>query len=135
MKVLQIDHIGIAVKNLEESLQLYTEALGLEVEKQFELPERHVKISFIPCGESALELVSATTPQSPFNNLLESEGEGLYHIALSIDNINDTISFLKEKGIRFQSNEAQKIPGVGKVIFTDPSTTGNISFEFIEREK
>ncbi len=134
MKVLQIDHIGIAVKNLEDSLSLYTDTLGLELGKQLELPG-HIKISFVPCGESALELVSATAPESPFNNLIENNGEGIFHIALSVDNIDDTIALLKEKGIRFQSSEAQSVPGIGKNIFTDPSSTGNISFEFIEREK
>ena len=86
MKVLKIDHIGIAVKNLEESSKLY-ELLGIASQGTEEVEEQKVRVSFFPIGDSEIELLESTSPDGPVAKYIEKNGEGIQHIALRVDNL------------------------------------------------
>ena len=81
----KIDHIGIAVKNLDEAIKLYTDALGLKVSEIETLDEQKVKTAVIPIGESKIELLESTDPTGVIATFIEKKGEGMHHLALSVD--------------------------------------------------
>ena len=88
MKVRKIDHIGIAVNSIEESRGLYEQALGLKLSAIEEIPERHVRVAFFDCGETEIELVEPLSQDSAVASYLEKYGEGFYHMALEIENMD-----------------------------------------------
>ena len=91
MKPLKIDHIGIAVTNMEESLKFY-EALGLVAEGVEEVTEQRVKVAFLPCGDSEIELLESTCPEGPIAKFIEKKGPGIQHIAIRVENIEEAIA-------------------------------------------
>ena len=82
-----LDHVGIAVRDLPAALAFYRDALGLEIEAPEEVASQHVRAHFVPVGESSLELLEATAPESPIARYLEKRGPGLHHITLRVDDI------------------------------------------------
>jgi methylmalonyl-CoA/ethylmalonyl-CoA epimerase len=95
-----LDHIGIAVKDLDAALSFYRDALGLEIEPPEEVATQKVRAHFIPVGESALELLEATAPDSPIARYLEKRGPGIHHLTLRVDDIHAALARLKERGVR-----------------------------------
>ena len=96
----KIDHIGIAVNDIDEALEFYRDQLGLEVGGIEEVKEQKVKVAFMQIGESRVELLQSTDPAGPVAKFIESRGQGIQHIAISVENIEDTLSMLKAKGAR-----------------------------------
>ena len=94
-----IDHIGIAVKNIEEKLKAY-ELLGFKCESIEEVKEQKVKVAFLPVGDSELELLEPTSEDSPVQKFIDKKGEGMHHIAIRVDDVQKTIDELKEAGVR-----------------------------------
>ena len=121
--ILRIDHIGIAVNNVEDSAKLYTESLGLKLDDIEVVSHRKVKVAIIPAGENKIELLEPTEPDTPLARFLEKKGEGLHHLALQVDNIEQELEGLKEKGVPLLDHE----PGTGahesRVAFLDPKAT------------
>ena len=109
MKVKKIDHIGIAVKNLDETMKFYEEALGLKTVATEVVEDQKVRIAFIPVGDSEVELIESTSPDGPVAKFIESRGEGLQHIAFRVENIEEALQELKNKGIRLIDNLNRKI--------------------------
>ena len=107
--IKKIDHIGIAVSNLEEALSFYEEALGLKVKGIEEVPEQKVKVGFLDIGETQFELLESMAPDGPVGKFIEKRGEGLHHIAILVDNIENTLHILKEK----QVNLIDEVPRKG----------------------
>lgn len=134
MKALRVDHIGIAVKNLEESLKFYTEVIGLEVAGTEVVEEQKVKVAFLPCGDSELELLESTEPDGPIAKYIEKKGEGLQHIALRVENIEETLAELKEKGVRLIDEKPRYGAGGAKIAFVHPKATNGILLELSERK-
>lgn len=135
MKTLKIDHIGIAVKNIEESLKLYTDILGMELGGTEVVEEQKVKVAFIPCGDSEIELLEATSPESPIAKFIENKGEGLQHIAYRVENIEKALAELKEKGVRLIDETPRYGAGGSKIAFIHPKATGGVLVELSERAK
>jgi len=133
MKVLKVDHIGIAVNNLEESLKFYTEVLGLKSEGTEVVEEQKVRVAFLPCGDSELELLESTSPDGPIAKYIEKNGEGIQHIALKVDNIEEALAYLKEKGIRLIDEKPRYGAGGAKIAFLHPKATRGILLEISER--
>ena len=131
----KIDHIGIAVKNVQERLRLYEELLNLKVTKVEELPERGLKVYFIEVGEARLELLEPTSEKSEISSFLEKRGEGIHHLAFLVEGIEDIIKKAKEKGIKPLSDEPQIGAGGRKVVFLHPKTTGGVLIELVEGEE
>ncbi len=132
MKTLKIDHIGIAVKNVEERLKLYKDLLGLEVQHVEELPERGLKVYFIKVGESRFELLEEISDGSEIHSFLEKRGEGFHHIALRVEGIEEFIEKAKQLGIKPLSDEPKPGAHGTKVVFLHPKTTGGLLIELVE---
>lgn len=131
--IIGIDHVGLAVKNLEKTLSLHRDVLGLEVKRDImNIEDQKMRNALIKVGDSSFEIMEPTDPASAVAKYIESRGEGVQHISLKVDNIEETITKLKEKGVVFLGEKPQQY-GNAKVIFAHPKSTGGILFEFCER--
>jgi methylmalonyl-CoA epimerase len=120
MNLNKIDHIGIAVKSLEDALKLYTDVLGLNVSAIEVIEEQKVRTAIINIGESKIELLESTSPESPVASFIEKKGEGLHHIALGVDNIQKALQTLKEQGIPLIDEKPRKGVQNTKIAFIHP---------------
>lgn len=131
--VKKIDHIGIAVKNLEESLKFYEGVLGLKASGIEVVEEQKVKVAFLPTGDSEVELLEATQDDSPIAKFIEKNGEGVQHIAYRVDDVEKAIAEMKEKGIRMIDEKPRYGAGGAKIAFCHPKSTGGVLVELCER--
>ena len=118
--IAKIDHIGIAVNNLEEAIKVYTEALGLKVEEIETVEEQKAKIAMIPVGESRIELLESTSPEGAIAKHIERRGEGLHHIALRTDDIEGMLANLKAKGVQLVDEEPRTGAEGSRIAFLHP---------------
>ena len=123
-----LDHIGIAVESIDDGLDIY-EALGLEVEAIEVVPEQGVRVALLPVGDSRLELLEPTGPDSPIARHLEHRGPGLHHICLRVPDIRAAMENLSEQGRRLLSEEPQLGANGCLVCFVHPKSTGGILLE------
>ncbi|MGE7759339.1 methylmalonyl-CoA epimerase [Peribacillus sp. NPDC097895] len=131
--IKNIDHIGIAVKSLDETLPLYTETLKLELEGIETVESQGVKVAFILAGNTRLELLEALSPESPIAKFIEKRGEGIHHVALGVDDIEDRIKEIKESGIRMIDDSSRKGAHHADVAFVHPKSTAGVLYELCER--
>src|SRR5262245_20456604 len=124
-----LDHIGIAVANLEEALRFYRDALGLAIEAPEEVPSQHVRAYFIPAGESALELLEATDAESPIAKYVARRGPGLHHITLRVDDIAAALARLKGRGVRLIDDAPRPGAHGSLVAFIHPSSAHGVLVE------
>ncbi len=133
MKVLKVDHIGIAVKDLEASLKFYTDVLGLNCSDTEVVEEQKVKVAFLPVGDSEIELLESTSEDGPIARYIEKNGEGIQHIALGVDNIEEAIAYMKAQGMRMIDEKPRYGAGGAKIAFVHPKSSGRILLELTER--
>ena len=133
-KVLRVDHIGIAVKNLEESKKFYTEVLGMQAMGEEVVEQQKVKVCFIPSGDSEVELLESTSPDGPIAKYIDKNGEGIQHIALRVDNIEAALADLKAKGVRLIDEVPRYGAGGASIAFVHPKATGGILLELSQRK-
>jgi len=129
---MKIDHIGIATRGIKDALSFYREVLGLEVIEAEEVPEQKVRVAMLPIGESRIELLEATSEDSPISRFLEKRGPGIHHIAVRVDNIRIALANLKQKGARLIDEEPRNGAGGCLVAFVHPSSTGGVLLELVE---
>jgi methylmalonyl-CoA epimerase len=129
-----LDHIGIAVSNLSEALAFYRDALGLEVETPEDVPSQRVRAHFIPVGESAIELLEATTEDSPIAKYVGKRGPGLHHITLRVDDIEAALARLKARGVRLIDETPRAGAHGSRVAFVHPSSAHGVLIELTQRE-
>jgi methylmalonyl-CoA/ethylmalonyl-CoA epimerase len=124
-----IDHIGIAVSDLDVSLKFFRDALGLDVEPPEEIPSQRVRAHFVTAGESTFELLEATADDSPIARFVAKRGPGLHHVALRVDDIVAALAELKARGVRLIDETPR--PGAHKslVAFLHPSSTHGVLVE------
>jgi len=134
MKVLKIDHLGIAVHSIEEAKKLYQDTLGLKFEGSETVAEQKVTTAFFPVGDSEVELLESTAPDGPIAKYLEKRGEGIQHIAFRVENIEEALAELKEKGIRLIDEKPRLGAGGAKIAFLHPKSTHGVLIELSERE-
>jgi methylmalonyl-CoA/ethylmalonyl-CoA epimerase len=135
MKVKKVDHIGIAVKDLKEALKLYTDIFSLEIKKIEEFKDLKVRIAFVPVGEVMVELVQPTSADTPLAKRIHEHGEGLYHLALRVENIEEALQEMKQNGIAMRDSEP-RAGGLGsKIALSKPDSTHNVMIELVERTK
>ncbi|MBA4603325.1 methylmalonyl-CoA epimerase [Thermoactinomyces mirandus] len=134
MIVLCVDHIGIAVKSLEEALPFYEEILGIKCQGTEEVAEQKVKTAFLPVGDSELELLESTDPDGPIAKHIAKCGQGIQHIALRVDNIEVALAELREKGIRLIDEKPRYGAGGARIAFVHPKATNGILLELSERQ-
>ena len=134
MKVLKIDHLGIAVHSIEEAKKLFQDTLGLKFEGSETVAEQKVTTAFFPVGDSEVELLESTAPDGPIAKYLEKRGEGIQHIAFRVENIEEALVELKEKGIRLIDEKPRMGAGGAKIAFLHPKSTHGVLIEISERE-
>lgn len=128
----QIEHIGIAVRNLEESVKFYTDLIGLKLLGYETVESEKVRVAFLEIGETRLELLEATSPDSPIAQFIEKKGEGIHHIALQVDNAVERLDGLKAKGIKL-IHEVPKEGAHGNLVaFLHPKSTNGVLLELCQ---
>jgi len=125
MVALKIDHIGIAVRNLEEMVKVYCAVLSLkpeEIERET-IVEQKVKAALIPIGQGRIELLESTDPEGVIAKFINQRGEGIHHVAIGVSDIKSVVRALKEKGIPLVDTEPRTGVGGSKVAFLHPKAT------------
>ena len=135
MKVLKIDHIGVAVNSISEGKNFWTQVLGLEFEGTETVGAQKVTTAFLPVGESEVELLESTDPDGPIAKFISKKGEGIQHIAFRVDNIENALKELKEKGVRLIDETPRKGAGGALIAFLHPKATNGILVELCERKE
>jgi methylmalonyl-CoA/ethylmalonyl-CoA epimerase len=133
MKIKHIDHIGIAVKSIAQAGKFYTDMLGLKIADIENVADQKVNVAFLPITDSELELLESTHPDGPVAKYLESRGEGVQHIAFRVENIEEALAELKEKGVRLIDEKPRKGAGGAKIAFVHPKETNGVLIEICER--
>jgi len=129
---MKIDHIGIATRGIEDVMTFYRDALGLDVAETEEVAEQKVRVAMLPIGESRIELLEATTEDSPIARFLEKRGPGIHHIAVRVDDIRAALADLRQKGARLIDEEPRTGAGGCLVAFVHPSSTGGVLLELVQ---
>lgn len=131
----KLEHIGIAVKNLEESNALFARLLGKPHYKVEEVESEGVRTSFFDVGGIKIELLEATRPDSPIAKFIEKRGEGIHHLAFDADPVEDKISELKEKGFTLLGDKPKPGADNKEIIFLHPKTTQGVLVELCQEKK
>ena len=134
MKVLKVDHIGIAVKSIDDMKPLYSDLLGLHHTGSETVAEQKVTTAFFPIDHTEIELLESTAADGPVAKYIESRGEGVQHIAFRVENIEEALAELKEKGVRLIDEKPRRGAGGAKIAFLHPKSTGGVLIELCERE-
>jgi methylmalonyl-CoA epimerase len=132
--VKNINHIGIAVRSLKDTLTTFSELFGLKADKVMELEQFDVKAAFIPLSETSLELIQPASPNSDAERFLEERGEGLHHICFEVEDVKEAIEELKRKKIKLSSEKP--LEGVGGILtFVHPDHANNVLIELMEKTR
>ncbi len=131
---MKIEHLGIAVKSLESSDDLFTKLLVKENYKRESVEREGVTTSFYQVGESKIELLEATNPESPIAKFIDKKGEGIHHIAFGVENIYDEIERLKNEGFVFISEQPKDGADNKLVVFLHPKSTNGVLVELCQEK-
>jgi methylmalonyl-CoA epimerase len=132
---MKISHLGIATKGIDEALKFWQDALGLENVHAEEVIEQKVRVAMLPIGDTRIELLEATSDDSPIAKFIEKRGGGIHHIAVEVENIEESLAKLKASGARL-IDEQPRIGAEGCLIaFVHPSSTGGVLLELIQENK
>ncbi len=134
MNLKNIDHIGIAVANLQESLAFWETTLGIELHGIEEVAEQKVRTAFLPVDDTEIELLEPTSPDSTVAKFIEKRGEGLHHIAIRVDDIEAALAELKAKGIQLIDETPRDGAGGTRIAFVHPRATHGVLLELCERK-
>ena len=128
----KINHIGIAVKNIEASVPFYRDALGMQFEGTEEVAEQKVRVAFLAVGESRIELLEPTSPDSPVAKFLEKNGEGIHHIAYEVADLTAALAALKAEGVRLIDETPRSGAHGTRIAFLHPKATGGVLTELCQ---
>ncbi len=134
MNCTRVDHVGIAVKNLDEMVKFYEETLGLKSKGTETVEEQKVTVAFLPCGDSELELLESTTDDGPIAKFIEKNGEGIQHVAIRVDDIDAALVELKDKGVRMIDQTPRYGAGGARIAFVHPKASHGVLLELCERK-
>jgi methylmalonyl-CoA/ethylmalonyl-CoA epimerase len=129
--ITKINHIGIAVNSIEEAVKLYTDVLGLKVENIEVVEEQKVRTAIIPVGETKIELLESTDPEGPIAKHISTRGEGMHHLAFEVNNIQDALEKVAQKGIRLIDERPRKGVENTRIGFLHPKGT-KVLLELVE---
>ena len=132
MELKRVDHVGIAVKNLDESVNFY-ESLGFKATGYEVVAEQKVKVAFLPCGDSEIELLESTEPDGPIARFIEKNGPGIQHVAIRVDDIDKALEELKAKEVRLIDQTPRYGAGNARIAFVHPKATGGVLLELTQR--
>lgn len=129
---MKVDHIGIATRGIEDSLALWRDALGLQVETTEEVAEQGVRVAMLAIGESHIELLEPLSDDSPVGKFLDKRGPGIHHIAIRVKDIHESLSQLKEKGTRLIDESPRIGAGGCLVAFVHPASVNGVLLELVQ---
>jgi methylmalonyl-CoA/ethylmalonyl-CoA epimerase len=132
--IKKVDHIGIAVKSLEKTLPFYTDVLKLPLIGIEVVESEKLKVAFLQAGEAKIELLEALSEESTIAKFIEKRGEGIHHVALGVDSIEERIKEMKEQGIRMLSDEPKIGAGGAHVAFMHPKSASGVLVELCEKK-
>ena len=135
MKTTVVDHIGIAVRSIDEALSFWQKSLGIQCTGIEEVAEQKVKTAFLPVGATEIELLEATADDSPVAKFIEKKGEGIHHLALRVDDLDAALAELKAQGMRLIDETPRYGAGGARIAFVHPKATGGILLELSERKE
>ncbi|HNU95067.1 MAG TPA: methylmalonyl-CoA epimerase [Bacillota bacterium] len=133
--VHKVDHIGVAVSNLEEALKIYTDVLGLKLHGTEVVEEQKVRVAFMPVGDTEIELLESTDPEGPIAKFIEKRGEGIQHIAFRVDDIEEALEQMRQQGVRLIDEKPRYGAGGARIAFLHPKATGGVLVELCERKE
>jgi methylmalonyl-CoA epimerase len=129
---MKIDHLGIATKGIDEALEFWSDALGLENIHTEVVEDQKVRVAMLPLGESRIELLEPTSDDSPISKFLEKRGGGIHHIAVEVDDIEAALAKLKARGMRL-IDESPRIGAEGCLVaFVHPSSANGVLLELVQ---
>ena len=134
MKPSYIEHIGIAVKNLEESISFYENILGLTCYAIEEVEDQKVRTAFFMVGQTKIELLESTDQEGPIGKFIEKKGEGLHHIAFAVKNINENLKETEQKGVQLIDKFSRKGAEGLDIGFLHPKSTHGVLIELCEKK-
>ena len=129
----RIDHIGIAVKNIDNALKLYSSMFGLKIEEIITLEAQGLKIGFIKIGDTKLEFLESLGQDSPISKFIDKRGEGIHHICFQVDDIEETLKGLAAAGIELIDKEPRPGAHGEKIAFIHPKSTSGVLIELCEK--
>lgn len=133
---MKIDHIGIAVKNLDEAVKFYRDVLGLELVRIEEVPEERVRIAMFKVGGSYIELLQGTDPESAVSKFIEKRGEGIHHIAVHVEDVDAKTEELRSKGVVLIYDKPREVShGERKINFIHPKSSFGVLLEIMTRRE
>ena len=132
MKPSHIEHIGIAVKNLDESIKFYEDVLGLQCYNIEEVKDQKVRTAFFQVGDTKIELLESTDPEGPIGKYVEKKGEGIHHMAFAVENIEEKLKMAEENGVRLIDKEPRKGAEGLDIAFLHPKSTNGVLTELCE---
>ena len=135
MKPSHIEHIGIAVKNLEAAIDFYEKVLGLTCYNIEEVAEQKVRTAFFMVGETKIELLESRDPEGPVGKFIEKKGEGIHHLAFSVEKIEDQLKHASEMGISLIDRKPRKGAEGLDIAFLHPKSTGGVLMELCEKKQ
>ena len=133
--VRKVDHIGVAVSNLEEALKIYTDVLGLKLHGAEVVEQQKVRVAFMPVGDTEIELLESTDPEGPIAKFIEKRGEGIQHIAFRVDDLEEALEQMRQKGVRLIDEKPRYGAGGARIAFLHPKSTGGVLVELCQREQ
>ena len=128
----KISHLGIAVTSIEEALPFYQDVLGMKFEGTEEVAEQKVKVAFFALGESRIELLEPTAPDSPVAKFLDKNGPGLHHVAYEVDNLEHRLAELRTNGVRLVDETPRCGAHATRIAFLHPKSSGGVLTELCE---
>ena len=135
MNISHIEHIGIAVNSLDEAIPFYENTLGMKCYAIEEVTDQKVKTAFFMVGQTKIELLESTDPEGPIGKFIEKKGQGIHHLAFAVDNVNNSLNELEDKGVRLIDKTARKGAEGLYIGFLHPKSTLGVLTEICEKEK
>jgi methylmalonyl-CoA/ethylmalonyl-CoA epimerase len=130
-KLKKINHVAVVVSDIDEALKFWRDALGIELEHIEDVPSQKARVAFLPVGDSEVELVQPTSPETGAAKFLTEKGGGMHHLCFEVDNVVEMLADLKGKGVRLINEEPITLPG-RKMAFIHPKSTGGVLVELYE---
>ena len=128
----RIDHVGVAVEDLDAALKLYEDALGMPMVHREVVEEQGVEAVLLDVGDGHVELLSALGPDTPVGKYIAKKGPGLHHVAYAVEDIDATLASLKEQGVKLIDQEARTGIRQSRVAFLHPAATGSVLTEIVQ---
>lgn len=130
---MKINHLGIAVKSLEESLKFYRDTLGLSVSATEIVEDQGVEVAMLPLGESRIELLQAIDGSSPLARFIEKRGQGIHHICIEVDDIVKKLSEMKSAGAQLIDEQPKRGAGGHLIAFVHPKSAAGVLIELVQK--